>query len=102
MERNCQKIVTNEIMGTVYTAKLIAVTDSVILDVCENSRELIWYCENISNIESRIDKVCSRMMKEIREMEKWRRAFKDGENLYIFFFFSIVIEQLLFYSEFHE
>lgn len=101
MERNCQKIVTNEIMGTVYTAKLIAVTGSVILDVCENSRELIWYCENISNIESRIDKVCSRIMKEIREMEKWR-AFKDGENLYIFFFFSIVIEQLLFYSEFHE
>lgn len=41
MERNCQKIVTNEIMETVYTAKLIAVTGSVILDVCENSRELI-------------------------------------------------------------
>lgn len=41
MERNCQKIVTNEIMGTLYTAKLIAVTGSVILDVCENSRELI-------------------------------------------------------------
>lgn len=88
MERNCQKIITNEIMGTVYTAKLIAVTGSVILDVCENSRELIWYCENISNIESRIDKVCSRIMKEIREMEKWR-AFKDGENLYIFFSFQL-------------